>query len=270
MSEAIPATESTTHSDKRLSWMVFGVLMVGGLIGSIAIMPYALAANPQALEGIKLPIPVVLALSVLQTVILVAITTGLGLWLGRRVNLGAPRLRQWLAGERNGAWTLLKPAAIRAAIAGAATSVVVLFLDVFAFPGTLQAQSAGSAGSPTYWQGLLASLYGGINEELLMRLGVMTIIVWFGALLTRKQIPSNGVYWFGIVISAVAFGLGHLPATAASFHLTGMVVLRAVVLNGLIGVVLGWFYWRHGLLSAMAGHFSADLVLHVILPLLGG
>lgn len=269
MSEAVSA-ESSTGSDRRLSWKVFGVLMLGGLLGAISIMPYALASNPRALEGIKIPVSVALAISVLQTVILVAIAAGLGLWLGRRVNLGAPRLRQWLAGDREGAWTLLKPAAIRAAIAGAATSVVVLLLDVFAFPGTLQAQSAGSAGTPTYWQGLLASFYGGINEELLMRLGVMTIIVWFGAVVIRKQTPPDGLYWFGIVVSAVAFGLGHLPATAASFNLTAMVVLRAVVLNGLIGVVLGWFYWRHGLLSAMAGHFSADLVLHVIVPLIGG
>jgi membrane protease YdiL (CAAX protease family) len=49
-----------------------------------------------------------------------------------------------------------------------------------------------------------------------------------------------------------------------------MVVLRAVVLNGLGGIVFGWFYWRHGLLSAMASHFSADLVIHVIVPLIGG
>lgn len=270
MTEATPAVEGETQPDRRLSWKVFGVLMAGGLVGAITVMPYALASNPKALENLPIPTPLALTISVVQTLILVAIAAGLGLWLGRRVGLGAPRLRQWLAGDQEGALRLLKPAAIRAAIAGASTSVVVLLLDVFAFPGTLQAQSAGSAGSPTYWQGLLASFYGGIDEELLMRLGVMTIVVWLGAVLLRQQKPSDGIYWFGIVVSAVAFGLGHLPATAASFNITALVVLRAVVLNGLIGVVLGWFYWRHGLLSAMAGHFSADLVLHVIVPLIGG
>lgn len=270
MSEAVPATQSPSHSDRRLSWKVFGVLMLGGLIGSIAVMPYALASNPKALEGLPISVPLALTISVLQTVILVAIATGLGLWLGPRVNLGAPRLRQWLGGDREGALALLKPAAVRAGVAGAVVSVVIVLLDVFAFPGTLQAQSAGSAGTPTYWQGLLASLYGGINEELLLRLGVMTIIIWLGAMLIRKQTPPDGLYWFGIVISAVAFGLGHLPATSQSFTMTAMVVLRAVVLNGLGGLVFGWFYWRYGLLSAMASHFSADLVIHVIVPLIGG
>ncbi len=257
-------------AERRLSWKVFGALMLAGLIGSIAILPYALASNPKALEGVSIPVPLALSISVLQTMILVAITAALGLWLGRRVNLGAPRLRQWLAGDRHGAWALLKPAAVRAAVAGAVVSVVIVLLDVFAFPGTLQAQSAGSAGTPTYWQGLLASLYGGINEELLLRLGVMTIIIWLGAVLIRKQTPPDGLYWFGIVISAIAFGLGHLPATSQSFTMTAMVVLRAVVLNGLGGIVFGWFYWRYGLLSAMASHFSADLVIHVIVPLVGG
>jgi len=262
MSQAVPAVEATSRPDRRLTWKVFGVLMVGGVIGAIAIMPYALASSPKALEGLTISIPLALTISVLQTVILVAITTSLGLWLGRRVNLGAPRLRQWLAGDREGALALLKPAAIRAAVAGATTALVIVLLDIFAFPGTLQAQSASSAGTPT--------LYGGINEELLLRLGVMTIIIWLGAVLITKQTPPDGLYWFGIVVSAVAFGLGHLPATSQSFTITAMVVLRAVVLNGLGGIVFGWFYWRHGLLSAMASHFSADLVIHVIVPLIGG
>ena len=69
---------------------------------------------------------------------------------------------------------------------------------------------------------------------------------------------------------AVLFGLGHLPATAAMVPLTTLVVARALVLNGLAGVVFGWLYWRRDLLAAMVAHFSADIVLHVLAaPLLG-
>jgi hypothetical protein len=39
-------------------------------------------------------------------------------------------------------------------------------------------------------------------------------------------------------------------------------------LNGLLGVGFGWLYWKYGLESAMLGHFSADIVLHVLPPLL--
>jgi hypothetical protein len=49
--------------------------------------------------------------------------------------------------------------------------------------------------------------------------------------------------------------------------LTALVVIRTVVLNGLIGIVCGWLYWKRGLESAMISHFSADLILHVLLAL---
>jgi len=48
------------------------------------------------------------------------------------------------------------------------------------------------------------------------------------------------------------------------------VVTRAIVLNGLAGIVWGWLYWKSGLEAAMVSHFSADIVLHVIWPLLAG
>jgi membrane protease YdiL (CAAX protease family) len=42
---------------------------------------------------------------------------------------------------------------------------------------------------------------------------------------------------------------------------------RTLLLNGIAGLVFGWFYVRHGLESAMLSHFCADLVLHVAAPL---
>jgi membrane protease YdiL (CAAX protease family) len=45
------------------------------------------------------------------------------------------------------------------------------------------------------------------------------------------------------------------------------VVLRAIVLNGLAGVAFGYLYFTRGLESAIVSHFSADIVLHVILAL---
>ena len=69
------------------------------------------------------------------------------------------------------------------------------------------------------------------------------------------------------MLAAILFGAGHLPATALIWPLTGAVLARAFVLNGLVGVAAGWLYWRKGILLAMAAHFSADIVLHVLLPL---
>jgi hypothetical protein len=49
-----------------------------------------------------------------------------------------------------------------------------------------------------------------------------------------------------------------------------LVIMRAIVLNGLGGLVFGLFFWTYGLEAAMVCHFSADLALHVFWPLLAG
>ena len=45
--------------------------------------------------------------------------------------------------------------------------------------------------------------------------------------------------------------------------LTPLLVVRALVLNGVAGVAFGYLYWRQGLEAAMLGHISAHLVMQV-------
>ena len=120
---------------------------------------------------------------------------------------------------------------------------------------------------PAWWKGLLASFYGGIGEELLMRLFVMNLIVWlFSKILKKDDIKNNRpVIWISIILSAIIFGIGHLPATTLYTSLTPIVVSRALLLNGLGAIVFGWLFWKRGLLPAIVAHFSADIVLHVLL-----
>jgi membrane protease YdiL (CAAX protease family) len=120
---------------------------------------------------------------------------------------------------------------------------------------------------PAAWKGFLASFYGGIAEEILLRLFVMSFFVWLGSFLgkTTDRKPTNAVFWIANILAAVLFGLGHLPATSLLVPLTPLVIIRAVILNGLIGIACGWLYWKRGLEAAMISHFSADLVLHVLL-----
>ena len=118
--------------------------------------------------------------------------------------------------------------------------------------------------------GLLASFYGGINEEILLRLFLMTLIVWifFKIKKTKEGTPTNVSVWLAIVIAAVIFGIGHLPAVMSLTALTPLVIIRTIVLNAAGGIIFGWLYWKKGLESAMISHFSADIVLHVIMPLI--
>jgi hypothetical protein len=69
------------------------------------------------------------------------------------------------------------------------------------------------------------------------------------------------------ILAAVLFGLGRLPILTLLVPLTPLVIARTVVLNGLLGIIFGWLYWKRGLEAAMISHFSADIVLHVLLAL---
>src|SRR5262249_15142134 len=77
-------------------------------------------------------------------------------------------------------------------------------------------------------------------------------------------------FWTANLLAALLFGLGHLPATASLLPLTPLVVTRALILNGLIGLPLGWLFWKRGLESAMLAHGAADIALNVVRPAVAG
>ena len=119
----------------------------------------------------------------------------------------------------------------------------------------------------------MASFYGGITEEILLRLFMLSLLAWVGRLVSRTAEGRAGLaaLWVANVLTAILFGLGHLPATAAAgFPIDALVITRAIVLNGLAGLVFGPFYWTFGLEAAMVSHFSGDILLHVIWPVLAG
>ncbi|WP_422877877.1 hypothetical protein [Ktedonosporobacter rubrisoli] len=55
-----------------------------------------------------------------------------------------------------------------------------------------------------------------------------------------------------------------MPATAALVELTPILIVRAILLNGIVGVAFGYLFWQYGLEAAMLVHFTADIVLHII------
>jgi hypothetical protein len=122
---------------------------------------------------------------------------------------------------------------------------------------------------PAAWKGLLASLSAGVSEEIIMRLGMMTLLTWLIGLGTtrRKMQPPTSAYWAGNLVSALLFGAAHLPTAMALGPLTSSIVVQILVLNGGVGVLCGYLYQRRGLEAAMVCHTSADLVLHVLAAL---
>ena len=253
-----------TMDHKRYPWKVFAVLLSAGVFGVLAILPYLLAFIK------KLPIepppslPVLLLMQFLQGTILVGVAVGVGLLVAGKVGLGAPLLEDWLAGEKIA--QRLKPLLQTSITAGVGVGVILLLLAVFVFIPLVPPLRIILAPDVAIWKKFLAAFYGGITEELLMRLFLFSLLTW----LLSKVWPAEGtaaragVLWSVNVIVAILFGLGHLPVASLLIPITPSVIVAALVLNGLAGITFGYLYWKHGLEAAIVAHFSTDIVLHVI------
>jgi hypothetical protein len=103
-------------------------------------------------------------------------------------------------------------------------------------------------------------LYGGITEEILMRFGLMTLMVWLGAKLSKGTKPF--VYWVGIVLSAFIFAIGHFPIVFQVVENPSIILISYVLIgNSVGGLIFGWLYWKKGLESAFLAHIFTHVVL---------
>jgi hypothetical protein len=252
------------------------VIWLGAVAGVLCVIPYAgfLApgALPAAASRLGVPVYQVVLASVLQNALVLGLMTFTGLWAARRLGLGAPLLEAWLEGRP----PPFDPrrSVLAAAGLGAACGLAIVALDGLLF-AALTPHAAGQLqrATPPAWMGLLASVEGGITEEVELRLFLLSFLA-LGIRYLRNLVSgdratglSPAIFWTANIVAAVAFGLGHLPTTAQLVHLTPVIVLRAVALNGILGMVAGYLFWRRGIEMAMVCHFAADLVLHVATPL---
>ena len=261
------AATDVEEAGGRPSWKVFGILVAASVICSLLVVPYSMSLLGQG-EQLEISAWAFVVGGVIQGLVFTGIAAGLGLWLGPKVGLGAQDLRAWFAGDPEVSRRIrgMLPLAVGL---GLATGVVLLVLGIVTTP--LMPEELRDVTHPPAWQGFLAAISAGVNEEIWLRLGLMTFFVWLGAkLLRQEELPAVGVVWTAILLATLLFGALHLPQAAVLAEgLTGAVVAVVLLLNGLAGVVFGWLYWRRGLVAAMVAHFATDIVLHVIAPAVG-
>jgi len=230
-----------------------------GLASALAFamaFPYFLAMLPK-LASAKLPLGILVPVGALQTGGVAFGLAWAGLWFGGQLGLTMPFLRAAVMREHLRAPSHL----LAAAAAGATVATLGALLDKYLLlplqPDAIRL--AGAAIAP--WKGLMSSFYGGIVEEIQIRLFLMSAL----ALVLRKfaRLRVDTAIVIAIVLAALLFGLGHLPAAAQMARLSSIVVFRVVLLNMIVGLVCGVFFWRWGLEHAMLAHFAADIVFHV-------
>ncbi|MEO5630040.1 MAG: CPBP family glutamic-type intramembrane protease [Thermomonas sp.] len=234
----------------RLGIAIWLSAMVGVVIVSLTVIPQMLANAPH-----KAPVGIVVAASLLQSAVMVALAVWAGVGLSRALGLGAPVFEASLSGS--GAWAALRPQLVPATIVGLLTAGLLVYLSHVA-PAELLA-----LGQTTDISLAAKLLYGGVTEEVLMRWGLMTVLIWLPWRFMQKRVGPPRLQYIvgGIFAAAVLFGAGHLPAAAAmGASLTPGVVTYIIVGNTVPALSFGYLFWRRGLEAAMLAHALAHLV----------
>ena len=242
----------------KTNWRLYLVFIIGGLIGTVAIMPFDIALTPLPAN---INMPLALFASIMQTMILVALASYFGIRLAKRMGFKMPILEKIANGEKFGSdlKSIWKSSVLWGLLGG--VIVVILCIPFWNMSIDLMRQEMAAP----WWSAVLAPLYGGFVEELFFRLFLMTFIIWIASRFTKGKPTKVGI-WIAIIISAVIFGLGHLGITSNMTAITAAVVIRAVLLNGTLSIIYGLFYWKKGLETAMIAHASTDVVLHILIP----
>jgi len=237
---------------RPLPWRSFLALFAVGLLGAAVL----LAVAPGAFGWVDL----VLLLLAVTVGLLLAPKVVLVSLIADRIDRGVPAV------------TRLRPHVVPAVIAGILIGLVVTVLD---FGFWYLVGSDPVAGSTPWYpveNVVLGLTYGGLTEELLLRWGLMTAIAWLIWRLTGRSGVKPGALtmWVAIILAAVLFGIGHLPALAAvGGGLTPEIVARTVGLNAIAGIVYGWMYWRRCLEAAMIAHAATHIGFLASIPLVG-
>jgi membrane protease YdiL (CAAX protease family) len=209
-----------------------------------------------------------------ERLVMAAIAVWIGLTLGPKVGLAARSVSTWPSagpGLARRLRLLLVPSLLGGILVGIAAAVSSIWVE-----STLISKLSESARRAQEvaeqmpaWKPLLASFSAGVTEELLFRLGLMTLFAWLGAKVSRRRPPAAQVFWMANFMAALLFGLIHFAnVVELDIPITYEVVLHVMLVNGIAGMVFGWLYWRRGLETAMLAHFVADVVLKVAVPMI--
>ena len=253
----------------RSNLRLFLILWLAGFLGVLSFLLVDLKAliamvplpAGQSLDG--LPPPVILKIvSLIQPLVLVSIAVLLGVSLANRVGLHAPAAEAFAVGEP--VVPKLIPQVLPAIIAGTAGGIAIVLIWVIAKPYLSAEFIRRAEGFNSLLPAPVRFLYGGLTEEILLRWGLMTFLVWLPWRLIQKGegSPKRVFVVAAIFISAFLFGAGHLPvASMLAGQLTFPLVAYVIAANSVFGIAAGFLYWKRGLESAMIAHMFAHVVL---------
>lgn len=261
-----PTIIQNPEEKKMYRWQVSVAVLLLFILGSILNLPFSREVKRLNIEagkiGVKLNESIFddLATIGVSSLALGAILVFIGLWISSRTNLGAPLITSFFSK------TSINKLLVWQAICSSIVLVIIvalLLLGLFELQKEFYPVSSklSRPSKPFY---ALVSFSAGISEEIMFRLGLMSLIIAIIQSFKKAESPSNMIVWTGILISAMFFGLIHLPLSTNFVTLTPFTVGVTMIGNLITGSTFGWIFWKRGLLVAIIAHITFDLVFHVI------
>jgi Type II CAAX prenyl endopeptidase Rce1-like len=243
--------------------MLFVILWLIGMVGVLSTLWSAL---PVPAEEIPVPLIVVKLLNLISPTFLLSIGVLAGVNLAHKVDLSAPVAEALASGNSSQLISAIKPQVIPGLVGGVVGGVTLFTLYLLwqsSLPPDFVTKAEELSQNTPF---LTRILYGGITEEIMMRWGFMTFLVWIAwRVLQKAQGVPNTIYVvFAIGISALVFGLLHLPLVfALNSQVTASLVGYIIIGNGFFGLIAGYLYWQKGLESAMIAHVMVHIVMTI-------
>ena len=149
-------------------------------------------------------------------------------------------------------------------------SGIIFSLDHFTFGAVIDGIRESNLAALTPVGFIASVLYGGVIEEIMLRLFFMSLVafaVWklFFRRYGSDEIPKT-VFVIANLTSAILFAASHLPATLSTFGtLTPLILFRCFLLNGGFGLVFGYLFRRYGIIYSIMSHALVHTVCKLIL-----
>ncbi|WP_254763508.1 CPBP family glutamic-type intramembrane protease [Natrinema marinum] len=240
----------------------FGVLFAVGLLGIVALA----VTTPAQLEAVPdapaVPTAVLVVAVIVQSSVLLAIAVLIGCYAAPRLGLRSHLLERVSEGTPIG--PNLRADLPTALGLGAVAGLVIVLAEAVFAPAIPADAGATEATVGAVLSSLpVRFLYGGLTEELLLRWGFLSLVAFalWKTVGRGTDRPSDRLLATAVVVAAVVFGLGHLPAASTTYGgLTPAVVAWIIAGNTIGGLAYGWLFWRRSLEAAMIGHMATHVI----------
>ncbi len=220
-------------------WYNFIYTTVLGIVGFLFELLFVLKIIPSEVL-LKYSTSTIIIISLLQSVVVISIFAAIGTTLTRRI--GFKTIFDEISSTKNSLWMILRRQLFYGVPIGISGAIIAYLIapDFIAYLNSV----------PQFTR-----IFGSIYEEIIIRWGIMTLIVWLLWRIGQKGVgvPKNSLIWSGIILSQILFAFGH-TYILINFGITNPFWSIATIFFATLP--WGWLFWKRGIEAAIFAHMS--------------